>query len=69
MSFIDDAAFPDDASVRQERVAPYVIRTEKRGAITTEGAPLFKPREVRLLPVEWDPEHAEQSAPLQARRR
>jgi superfamily II DNA or RNA helicase len=62
MSFLDGDAFPDDGSVRQQRVAPYVIRTEKRRTIDTEGAPLFRPREVRLLPVEWGREHAEQKA-------
>lgn len=66
MSFLDTDAFPDDSSVRQDRVAPYVIRTEKRRAITTDGDPLFKPREVRLLPVEWGPEHAEQKALYEA---
>src|SRR5690606_8955371 len=56
MSFIDADAFPDESSIRQARVAPYVIRTEKRSAITTDGEPLFKPRETRLLPVGWGSE-------------
>lgn len=66
MSFLDTDAFPDDSSVRQDSVAPYVIRTEKRRAITTEGGPLFKPRDVRLLPVEWVHDHAEQKALYEA---
>ncbi|MBA2669052.1 MAG: DEAD/DEAH box helicase, partial [Gemmatimonadetes bacterium] len=66
LSFLDPAAFPDDGSVRQDRVAPYVIRTEKRRAITAEGRPLFKPREVRLLPVEWGSEHHEHRALYEA---
>lgn len=66
MSFLDSDAFPDESSVRQERVAPYVIRTEKRRAIDNRGEPLFKPREVRLQPVAWGPEHAEQKALYEA---
>ncbi|GIW56408.1 MAG: hypothetical protein KatS3mg082_2812 [Nitrospiraceae bacterium] len=31
------------SSVTEERVQPYVIRTEKRRAIDAEGKPLFKP--------------------------
>lgn len=66
MSFLDPNAFPDDDSVTRDRVVPYVIRTEKRRAIDAEGRPLFKPREVRLLPVEWGPEHREQRALYEA---
>ena len=60
VSLLDDTAFPDDASITQDRVAPYVIRTEKRRAIDAEGMPLFKPRQTSLLPVAWEARHADQ---------
>ena len=37
VSFLDPEALPDDESVCRENVAPYVIRTEKRTAIDTDG--------------------------------
>ena len=37
MNLLDDDAFPDMDSVSRERVAPYVIRTEKRKAIDADG--------------------------------
>lgn len=60
VSLLDDTAFPDDASVTRDRIAPYVIRTEKRGAIDTEGKPLFKPRRTEMVPVIWDERHVDQ---------
>ena len=60
MSLLDAQAFPDTASIRKERVEPYVIRTEKRKAIDAEGEPLFKPRQTRLQPVEWQACHERQ---------
>lgn len=60
VSLLDDTAFPDDASVTRERIAPYVIRTEKRRAIDAEGKPLFKPRRTVMLPVAWDEHHRDQ---------
>lgn len=66
LTLIDRDAFPDDASVSRERVAQYVIRTEKRAAIDAEGAPLFKPRQTRLTPVAWADRHAKQRALYEA---
>lgn len=60
ISILDEDAFPDVGSVTLDRVQPYVIRTEKRRAIDAEGAPLFKPRRTQLVPVTWQPRHAEQ---------
>jgi superfamily II DNA or RNA helicase len=57
MSLLDDDAFPDMESVSRERVAPYVIRTEKRKAIDAEGKPLFKPRRTQMAPVAWESRH------------
>jgi superfamily II DNA or RNA helicase len=60
LTLLDRDAFPDEASVTRERVAPYVIRTEKRAAIDATGAALFKPRQTRLTPVAWADRHAKQ---------
>lgn len=57
MSLLDDDAFPDMESVSRERVAPYVIRTEKRKAIDADGKPLFKPRRTQMAPVAWESRH------------
>lgn len=57
MNLLDDDAFPDMDSVSRERVAPYVIRTEKRKAIDAGGKPLFKPRRTQMAPVAWESRH------------
>jgi superfamily II DNA or RNA helicase len=57
MSLLDRDAFPDEQSVTQERVMPYVIRTEKRQAIDAHGAPLFVPRKTELISVAWQAKH------------
>ena len=60
IALLDEDVFPDTGSVTRDRVQPYVIRNEKRRAIDAEGAPLFKPRRTQLVPVTWQPHHAEQ---------
>lgn len=62
MGLLDPDAFTDLADVKRERVAPYVIRTEKRRAIDAEGRPLFQPRIVQLRAVDWDLKRPEQQA-------
>ncbi len=57
INLLDDGAFPDRDSVSRERVAPYVIRTEKRKAIDADGKPLFKPRRTLMAPVAWESRH------------
>ncbi|KZK74366.1 MAG: helicase [Pelodictyon luteolum] len=57
MNLLDDGAFPDTDSVSRDRVAPYVIRTEKRKAIDADGKPLFKPRRTQMVPVSWESRH------------
>lgn len=57
MNLLDDDAFPDMDSVSRERVAPYVIRTEKRKAIDADGKQLFKPRRTQMAPVAWESRH------------
>lgn len=60
MQLLDREAFPDEGSISQDRVRPFVIRTEKRAAIDAEGQPLFKPRVTRLQAVAWQARHASQ---------
>lgn len=60
MSLVDADAFPDDESISPERVQPYVIRTEKRAAITADGNPLFKPRQTQLATIGWEDRHKSQ---------
>lgn len=57
MNLLDSDVFPDMDSASRERVAPYVIRTEKRKAIDGDGKPLFKPRRTQLAPVAWASRH------------
>jgi len=57
ISLLDDNAFPDMDSVSRDRVAPYVIRTEKRKSIDADGKPLFKPRRTQMVPVIWESRH------------
>ncbi|MEW6546397.1 MAG: helicase-related protein [Bacillota bacterium] len=66
VSLIDPRAFPDAESVTRERIQPYVIRTEKRRAIDTEGRPLFKPRYTQLVPISWGERHQDQRLLYQA---
>ena len=60
MSLIDETAFPDPGELSNERIQPFVIRTEKRQAIDSEGQPLFKPRHTRLEPIAYEERHAGQ---------
>lgn len=57
MGLLDKDAFPDESSISRERVAPYVLRTEKRMAIDANGQPLFKPRRTELAQVAWKERH------------
>ncbi|WP_201767474.1 DEAD/DEAH box helicase [Sphingobium lactosutens] len=57
INLLDSDAFPDLESVTRERVAPFLIRTEKRKAIDAEGNPLFKPRRTQMAPVAWETRH------------
>ncbi|MDR3362783.1 MAG: DEAD/DEAH box helicase [Desulfovibrio sp.] len=60
MNILDPATFPDAESITQEKVAPFVIRTEKRKAIDDKGEPLFKPRHTRLHGIAWEERHRPQ---------
>lgn len=59
MSLLDAEAFPDEASVTRDRVAPYVVRTEKRQALNHDGSALFKPRLTKLVGVSWEGHEAQ----------
>jgi superfamily II DNA or RNA helicase len=59
MSLLDAEAFPDEASVTRDRVAPYVVRTEKRQALNHDGSALFRPRMTKLVGVTWDRHEAQ----------
>jgi Superfamily II DNA/RNA helicases, SNF2 family len=60
MNILDPATFPDAESITREKVAPFVIRTEKRKAINDKGEPLFKPRHTRLQGIAWEERHRPQ---------
>jgi len=66
LSFLDNDAFPDDDTISQDSVAPYVIRTEKRNAIDADGNPLFKPRHTQLVSVPWTETHQDQKVLYEA---
>lgn len=53
MSFLDPDLFVDDGTITQARVAPFVVRTEKRRAVDAAGNPLFVPRRTQLRGVSW----------------
>lgn len=54
MSLIDPMVFPDLESVTRNRVSNFVIRTEKRKAVTIDGKPLFRPRTTQTLGVDLE---------------
>ncbi len=60
VALLDPTAFAAAESMQKERVQPYIIRTEKRRAIDAQGQPLFKPRQTRLVPISWQPQHQQQ---------
>lgn len=62
LTLLDAEAFPDQASVTRNRVAPFVIRTEKRKAIDADGKALFTPRRTQMIPVQWQTRHQLQQA-------
>ena len=57
MALLDRDEFITSGAIRKEKVAPFVIRTEKRRAINDKGDPLFMPRVTKLMPVRWEEKH------------
>lgn len=55
---LDADAFPNAKSIVKEQVAPYLIRTEKREAIDSNGNLLFKNRITHLVTLQWDERHS-----------
>ncbi|WP_053959402.1 DEAD/DEAH box helicase [Sulfobacillus thermosulfidooxidans] len=53
LSLLDAERFIDAEHMTPEDVRPYVIRTAKRQALALDGTPLFKPRIVELILVDW----------------
>lgn len=60
LSLIDKQEFPPNVIINQEKVKPYVVRTEKRKAVDAKGKTLFKERKTKLVPIKWEPRHKEQ---------
>lgn len=58
MALLDRDEFITSGAIRKEKVAPFVIRTEKRRAINDKGDPLFMPRLTKLMPVRWEEKHS-----------
>src|SRR5579885_1644551 len=58
MALIDSDEFIATATMRKEKVVPFVIRTEKRQAINERGEPLFLHRSTKLIGVRWENKHA-----------
>ncbi len=57
MSILDPTTFQEDGAINRDDLQSYIIRTEKRTAIGTDGAPLFRPRQTQIVRVEWGSEH------------
>ena len=54
---LDEDTFRDIGSVSRDRVAPYVIYTEKRKAIDVDGKPFLRLQRKRMTPVSWESRH------------
>lgn len=67
LSLLDAERFIDADHMTPEDVRPYVIRTAKRQALSLDGTPLFKPRIVELVLVDWsEPQYQAQRALYEA---
>ena len=62
LSLLDADLFPDEQRVNRSNVSPFVVRTEKRHAITADGKPLFQSRQTRLVAVAWEERHSGQKS-------
>lgn len=54
LGLLDAERFIDQETVSPDVVRPYVVRTAKRAAVNADGAPLFQPRHVEMVVVDWD---------------
>lgn len=55
---LDKNAFPDENAIVREQVAPYIVRTEKREALDSEGNLLFKNRITKTKNISWSVRHS-----------
>ncbi len=60
ISLLDPKAFPTPHFISKESMEPYIVRTEKRKAIDSEGELLFTKRTTMLKNVEWQKKHERQ---------
>ena len=60
ISLLDPKAFPNPNFVSKESVEPYIVRTEKRNAINSEGDLLFTKRTTLLKNIDWQEKHERQ---------
>jgi SNF2 family DNA or RNA helicase len=60
ISLLDPKAFPNPNFVSKESVEPYIVRTEKRNAINSEGDLLFTKRTTLLKNIDWQKKHERQ---------
>jgi SNF2 family DNA or RNA helicase len=57
ISLLDPKAFPNPNYVSKESVEPYIVRTEKRNTIDSEGKLLFTKRTTLLKNIDWQEKH------------
>jgi SNF2 family DNA or RNA helicase len=57
ISLLDPKAFPTPDFISKESVEPYIVRTEKRNAINSEGNLLFTKRTTLLKNIDWQKKH------------
>lgn len=60
LGLLDDG-FLHGRPITRHQLAPFVIRTEKRGATDADGLPLFRPRTTRLVTVPYGPRQVERT--------
>jgi SNF2 family DNA or RNA helicase len=60
ISLLDPKAFPNPNFISKESVEPYIVRTEKRNAINSEGKLLFTKRTTLLKNIDWQEKHERQ---------
>jgi SNF2 family DNA or RNA helicase len=66
MSLLDDQTFATLEQLNKENVSKYVIRTQKRHAIDSDGNPLFTRRTTQLVLVAWKEKQIKQKSLYEA---
>lgn len=54
LGLLDAERFIQEDNLSPDLVKPYVVRTAKRAAVDSEGNPLFRPRQVEMVVVDWE---------------